>query len=166
MTGVQTCALPISDYNIPPIDDDWNNRLPSFEFSEGLAAFYDNISNKIGFINKQGKVKITALYDDVGIFSEGAAYAAILGDKFPGYLKTGDGNTSDNIGYIDSKGRFLFTLPDSLINLTNGCYFHGEPFDNGEALMYITENGADCAGDYPFYQMTIDKKGQLTETVK
>ncbi len=80
-------------------------------------------------------------YTVVDTFSEGLAFAAILeyyGDK---------SNTDtfyNTVGYIDTAGNWVIKLPFKLTNLYMGCYFKGDPFKNGKAVMGISENGFDC----------------------
>jgi WG containing repeat len=69
----------------------WHLNIP---FSEGLAPVKS--FNKIGFINKTGKVVIEPLFRDVQSFSEGLAGVKIIGS---------DGNYV--WGFIDRSGNFV-----------------------------------------------------------
>ncbi|MDZ4757414.1 MAG: hypothetical protein SGJ10_04630 [Bacteroidota bacterium] len=74
-------------------------------------------------------------------FSEGLAFAAIL-EHYS--TKENTDTFYNTVGYIDTAGNWALTLPFKLTNLYMGCYFRGDPFKHGKALMVMVENGFDC----------------------
>lgn len=114
-------------------------------FSEGMAPVC-NRKLKWGFIDDTGTLVIPCIYDHVGNFSEGLAYAIILGSK---------------TGYIDKEGAMVIELPADksaeLYQLTN-CYYYGQPFRNGVAVMSTTNRNNQCSGQTK-ESLIISKKG-------
>lgn len=125
---------------------------------KALMPFKDSLTGKYGFKDARGKVMVKAMFSEVGEFSEGLAYAAILGNSYTGYLQSGNGNIKDTIGYITAKGNWWMVLPKKYCNRTNGCYYKGEPFKKGIAIMYTNERGADCADSYGTLMVDRNKK--------
>ena len=67
-----------------------NDIISAFAFAEGLAQVIDS-KGKFGFIDKDGKLKISCQYEEAGFFSEGLAYV----------------KTKDKYGFIDKDGKIV-----------------------------------------------------------
>ncbi|GAB6091023.1 WG repeat-containing protein [Spirochaeta dissipatitropha] len=104
------------------LDSEGNDAFPDARFS-GAGGFSDglaivrNIQHDYGFINTQGELAIPKKFWEVGIFSEGLAFARI----------------EDTIGYINKSGEFVFT---------EHIEFH-TPFSDGVAMVMTDRDKHD-----------------------
>jgi len=88
--------------------------IDSGQFSNGLAPVYDSKQGKYGYINKKGKFKIKAQFEEASVFSDGLAIIEEDGEY----------------GYINKKGKVVI----------KPGFERAEPFLNG--LAYVrTEDG-------------------------
>ncbi len=117
-----------------PVDGD---AIDVRDFSGGLAPFRAS-NKKFGFIGTDGKIAVKALYESVGYFSDGLAWAK-------------DGEL---LGYINNKGEWIikpqftsgkeFDKTSGMARVKNGekwCYVN----KSGE-MMYMTDT--DTWGDF------------------
>jgi hypothetical protein len=121
-------------------------------FSEGMAAIVSKDDGSIGYIDMTGAVVIKPQYSYAGSFSQGLAYVANI-------ETCGGGETRPNkVGYIDKQNNKVIDLPPYLAELYACCFFMGEEFRNGVAMMYIREAGWDCNCSVT---IIIDKTGKV-----
>ena len=124
----------------------------SYRFSEGLIAVVDKSSGLMGFMNKKGELVIKCQFDQVGNFSEGKAYAAMITNSYMNFVG------KNRMGYINEKGEWVIELPHKTANLENGCYFEGSEFNDGMARMCIRENDGDCVN---YGCLSVDENGKV-----
>ena len=82
---------------------------PMRPFNNGLAAYYDYVKRKWGYINKEGKIMIPAVLEEAKDFSEGLA--AVKRDGKWGYINT---KGLMSISNIFTKRARKTSLPDEL----------------------------------------------------
>jgi hypothetical protein len=105
-------------------------------------------ANKFGYINRQGKMVIDAIFDEAADFSDGLAQVKLDGKTF----------------YIDSSGKKTVEIPDSIITAS--------AFLNERAIVCIKE--ADSSADMPssmpcrdtYYSALMDKSGRIVSKEK
>src|SRR5688500_16741327 len=142
VTGVQTCALPISDFyeglaqiRVTAGGEEWYGFLnrngqvviePKFEnawhFSEGLAQIAQG--KKWGFVDKQGTMIIGPQFDAVRYFADGLAAFEVNGKW----------------GFIDKSGRVII----------NPRFDRAWNYSEGAALIAVDDRVGyvDKAGNY------------------
>lgn len=118
--------------------------LDAYSLSDGLAPYYDFVTEKWGFFDKNGRKVIPAKYEDVFSFSEGLAAVQMPMDS----------ETPMKWGFIDTTGKMViparfsntphsFTGGHALVQKTNDNY------------VYIDHDGKVVSGEYdharPFY---------------
>lgn len=106
-----------------------------FGFNEGLAKFV--LNDKFGFIDKNGKIVVTPIYEDAEDFSEGLAAVAIKDDI----------DSVTKWGYIDKSGvvkiDFQFINHKNIITSKPLSFNEGLAFasSDGEKWGYINKDG-------------------------
>lgn len=127
---------------------------PMSDFHEGMAVVRSDSNGQFGFVDKQGKIAIAAEHTILGPFSEGLAYFGDLSACM------GENAIEGRVGYLNMQGEVVIELPSVLSKLYGCCYFHGEPFKAGKAVMYTREFGFDCNSHS---QITVNKAGEIIE---
>ena len=86
--------------NLSYVEESWQKNR---EFSEGLCPVNELVweSNKIGFVDRTGRVVIKAQFDQVGDFHEGLARV------MAGYPHKGPTDSQPGWGFIDKTGRYV-----------------------------------------------------------
>ncbi len=125
------------------------------DFVNGYAIFRELGSNKQGLIDISGNVVIQPQYTVLGYFSEGLAFFANLEPC------VSDETRPNRMGYIDITNKHIIELPKELSELYACCYFYGEPFKNGKAIMSTREFGFDCNSSAT---IIIDKTGKILKS--
>ena len=122
------------------------------DFSENRAAVISKKDFTYGFIDTTGKLVIEPAYNFVGSFKEGLAYFAQV------EACSGSQTIENKTGYIDHNNNKIIQLPKELSNLYGCCFFLGENFKNGVALLSIREFNFDCNS---YLTIVIDRTGKI-----
>jgi hypothetical protein len=93
------------------------------------------------------------MYDVVGKFNEGLAFAAILNIE---WQDKPDEKKYHKIGYINPSNEMVITLPAQFCKPSGNCYYRGEPYSDGFAQ--LKKNDKTCGG---FPPLVINRKGEV-----
>ena len=106
-------------------------------FVEGLAkvGLKEAGSWKYGFIDRTGELVVPLMYDHLGNFHNGMAYAAILNIAW----EDKPDEMYNKVGYIDKNNQMVLTLPDKYSRPSSRCYYIGTDFSGGLAKMHISD---------------------------
>lgn len=153
--------------------------LDVFNFSEGLAVYYDISKKKYGYINKKGKIVIEAQYIEANPFHDGLAVVRrnstknlfgcinkngkfIIDDKYTGIRDFSNGYATASVIIVNTKN--ASTQVTAMIINTKGCIV-GSPYSF--TLIYPFSNGYALANEILsekyFY---INTKGEATNYIK
>lgn len=105
----------------------------SFRFHEGMARYYDPLSNMWGYLGQGGKMMIAPIFPAAWPFSEGLARVSLM--------ELQGGEHIDMVPYISTKGKVVLRLP------------YPEAGDFHDGLAWVRTRG----GRYGY----VNKKGEL-----
>ena len=122
----------IIDKNFRPILTSNDKYIIYDNAKEGLVSVMDPETEKYGFVDLKGNIKVPLIFDRTGNFSEGLC--VIYNERQPGYC-----SIENTYGFIDTFGiQVIFPI----FNTYFLRYIYNETdFINGYAIAYVLKNG-------------------------
>lgn len=126
----------IIDKNFRTILTSNDKYIIYYNAKEGLVSVTDPETEKYGFVDLEGNIKISCIFDRTGDFSDGLC--VIHNERHPDYS-----SIENTYGYIDTNG--MKVIPEIFNSCAFSFVYNEWDFINGYAIAKIIKNGKQHA---------------------